>query len=184
MLLLARPVNKKASTSFNQTRTGSSPRTEQALWARASSEIPALSFHGRSKNFVELQVVQCTSNFLLYSALKSFLPQMLQGNKSSEEWLYISPTMVLSFNEERQIACGTGWLVAYSLKCLTHSSHNTMGSTAHFFCLRFPSQHSQTISISRPFSSCSSPLKEKSIWPKVAEIIKGPQKASIGKQQL
>lgn len=89
--------------------------------------------------------------------------------------------MVLSFNEERQIACEIGRLVGYSLKCLTHSSHNTMGSTAHFFCLRFPSQHSQTISILRPFSSCSSPLKEKSIWPKAAEIIKGPEKGKYWK---
>lgn len=184
MLLLVRPVNKKTSINFNQMCTGSSPRTEQALQARASSEIPTLSFHRRSKNFVELQVVQSTSNFLLYSALKSFLAQMLQGNKSSEEWLYISPTMVLPFNEQRQIACEIGWLVGYSLKCLTHPSHNTMGSTAHFFCLHFPSQHSQTISISRPFSSCSSPLKEKSIWPKAAEIMKGPEKANFGKQQL
>lgn len=105
ILLLSRPVNDKASISSNQTDIGSSPRTDKA---RASSETPALSFHRRSKNFVKWQVVQSTSNFLLYSALKSFRTQMLQGNKSSEEWPYISPTMVLPCNEERQIACDIG----------------------------------------------------------------------------
>jgi len=72
MLLLPRPVNDKASISSNQTYTGSSPRTEKALQARANSETPALSFHGMSKNFVELRVVQSTSNFLLCSALRVF----------------------------------------------------------------------------------------------------------------
>lgn len=48
--------------------------------------------------------MQPTSNFLLFSALR-FSKQMLQGNKSSEEWSYGSATMVLLYNEKRELAC-------------------------------------------------------------------------------
>lgn len=51
-------------------------------------------------------------------------------------------------------------MVGYSLKCLTHPSHLTMGSTAHFFCLLFPSQHSQAISAEAVLLLFSSPLKK------------------------
>lgn len=51
-------------------------------------------------------------------------------------------------------------MVGYSLKCLTHPSHLTMRSTAHFFCLLFPSQHSQAISAEAVLLLFFSPLKK------------------------
>lgn len=59
MLVLS--ANDKASVGFNHSHAGSSPGTEKALTASACFETPALSFRRRSKDFVELQVVQSTS---------------------------------------------------------------------------------------------------------------------------
>lgn len=92
-------MNDKTSIGSNQTTVVLLPGLRKLYKVE-----PALSFHTRSKNFVDLRIVQPTSNFLLFSAL-SFSKQMLQGNKSSEEWSYSSATMVLLYNEKIELAC-------------------------------------------------------------------------------
>lgn len=97
---------------------------------------------------------------------------MLQSNQSPEECPYISPTVVLSYNEERQIACEAAWLVRYSLERLAHPSLITMGPTAHFLCLLLLSWHSQLISAQNHPPPLLLPLRKTPAGPKKQRLWK------------